>query len=304
MLFTGIIISMALLSAPENLLGNPGFEALLVDAPARWESFVAPQEGAFARLDNHAFTGAYSVMLHTPRPYAKEPCNNWSQNVIGEFGEKKLALSGYLKTKDVTEAAVWVQCWRKAPWGVLHVANSNRDMPVYGTRDWTRVDMTFDVPKGTDFLTVRCVIKGTGTAWFDDLSLIETGEAKASPPPEAMPPMGGPASSAGNTPSAPSSTPVSPADQGKLMAVEDEVTRLRKANVALAEALDRIQASNQHLMQELTSMRRQLKHLQETAGGGSAPAAAPSAAPPSPKEATAPPLVPHGADWRNLIECK
>lgn len=302
MLFTGLIIGMTLLSAPENLLGNPGFEDLVVDAPARWECFVAPQEGAFGRLDNHAFTGAYSVMLHTPLPYAKEPCNNWSQNVIGEFGEKKLALSGYLKTKDATETAIWVQCWKKAPWGVLHVANSSRDMPVYGTQDWTRVDMTFDVPKGTDFLTVRCVIKGTGTAWFDDLSLNEVGEAAIAP--GAMPPMGGPASPPGTSPSVPAPPAAGMAVQGKLTAVEDEVTRLRKANVAMAEALDRIQASNQHLMRELTSLRGQLKQLQETSGGGSAPAVPPAAVPPSPKEATAPPLVPHGADWRNLIECK
>ncbi len=304
MLFTGLIIGMTLLSAPENLLGNPGFEDLLVDAPARWECFVAPQEGAFGRLDNHAFTGAYSVMLHTPLPYAKEPCNNWSQNVIGEFGEKKLALRGYLKTLNATEAAIWVQCWKKAPWGVLYVANSSRDMPVYGTQDWKRVDMTFDVPKGTDFLTVRCVIKGTGTAWFDDLSLIETGEAKASPPPEAMPPMGGPASPAGTSPSTPAPPAAGTADQNKLTAVEDEVTRLRRANVALAEALDRIQASNQHLMRELASLRGQLKQVQEMSGGGSAPAAPPAAAPSSQKGTTAPPLVPHGADWRNLIECK
>ncbi|HPO15921.1 MAG TPA: hypothetical protein PLI09_20940 [Candidatus Hydrogenedentes bacterium] len=294
MLLTGLILGAITLGASENLLGNPGFEDLVADAPARWECFTAPQEGAFGRLDNTAFTGAYSVMLHTPMPYPKEPCNNWNQNVIAKLSGKKLAVSGYIKTKDVTEAAIWVQCWRKNPWGVLYVANSSHDTPMYGTKDWQRIDLAFDVPKETDFVTVRCVIKGTGTVWFDDLSLVETGEAESGEPEAPMPPMGGPA---------PSSTASAGTSQTKLDKVEDEVTRLRNANMALAEALDQMQASNQQLMQELTAIRKQLKRLQESSGQPKAiePAPADSSTPPK-KEA--PPLVPHGEDWRKLIECK
>lgn len=294
MLFTGLIFGAMALGASENLLGNPGFEELVADAPARWECFVAPQEGAFGRLDNTAFSGSCSVMLHTPMPYAKEPCNNWSQNVIAELGGKKLAASGYIKTNDITEAAIWVQCWWKNPWGVLYVANSSQDAPVYGTQDWQRVAMTFDVPKETDFVTVRCVIKGTGTAWFDDLSLMETGEAESTEPKEPMPPMGGPA---------PSSTPPAGASQTKLDKVEDEVTRLRNANMALAEALDQMQASNQQLMQELTAIREHLKQLQGPLAN-TTPAESEPGGSLTPLEGNAPPLVPHGEDWRKLIECK
>ena len=164
---------------PLNHLGNSSFEDLIADRPARWESFVEPQDGAFARIDDEAATGRYSAQLHIPRRYAVDPINNWSQNVVGDLGGKTVRLAGQIKVEAASEAALWIQCWRRRPWGVAEFATTSRDQPVYGSADWQAVEVEVDVPVGTDAITIRCVLKGTGTAWFDDLSLtvVETVEA-------------------------------------------------------------------------------------------------------------------------------
>ena len=113
------------------------------------------------------------MVLHNPVPDAREPANNGSQNIIADLAGKELMVRGNIKTEEATEAALWLQCWRKKPWGVLHAATSSTDSPVYGTRDWTSVEMKVTAPKGTDYLTLRCVLKGRGTAWFDSLEVAQ-----------------------------------------------------------------------------------------------------------------------------------
>jgi hypothetical protein len=176
--------------AQDNLLANPGFEDLAGSMPARWDVFVQPSDGATGRLVDDAHTGKLAVQLQISQPYEQDPANNWSQSVLGEFGGKKMRLSGHIKVQDAEDATIWAQCWRKAPRKVVHIASTNQRAPVYGTKDWDEAFIEFDVPQNTDFIVVRCVIKGTGTAWFDDISLTVVGEAPKKPlPPDVSPPM-------------------------------------------------------------------------------------------------------------------
>lgn len=167
-----IAVAFATPASAENLVANPGFEQLKVDQPARWDVFVAPQPGATGKLVPEASAGEYAVMLHTPLPYDREPLNNWSQNILrDDLGGKTLRAEAQIKVAEATEAALWVQCWRRQPWTLLHTANSSFDAPIYGTQDWQTVSMTFDAPAGTDYLAVRCVLIGTGSAWFDEVTV-------------------------------------------------------------------------------------------------------------------------------------
>ncbi len=289
-------ILMASLAAGENLIANPGFEELNGDVPARWNCFVAPQDGAFGRLDNAAHDGKYCVMLHTPLPYETDPANNWSQNILGEFAKKKMKLEAAIKTKDATEVALWLQCWRKQPWGVLLAVSSSQESPMYGTRDWESISLPVEVPDGTDFLTVRCVLKGTGTAWFDDIRLEPQEEMKR---PEASPKEKAP-----SAPSAAETSKPRPAPEpDSVKPLEEELSRLRAANKSLKDTLERIQGSNKQLLQELSGLQEQLKAVQQQMGvsvtGGAGKDAGTTA-----KPLQAPPLVPHGMDWRSQSECK
>lgn len=290
-LFMGLIAC----AAGGNLLQNPGFEQSEAGKPAAWDVFVQPQPGAFGRLDDRAYTGKHAVMLHVPLPYANEPANNWSQTISGKCAGKTYRVSGYLRTENATEAAIWLQCWRKQPWGVVRAVSSSENSPFYGDKDWQRVEFTIAVPDDTEFLMLRCVLKGVGTAWFDDLEMTED----TAPKPAAAP-------FAGTSSDVSASSPpraASPATAGGSLqfdSMEKELARLRDANRALAAAMDTMQATNDRLMEELLVLRESLKNLQDRvrepeqaapklSGGEDKKTAEPGE--------RVPPLVPHGENW-------
>jgi hypothetical protein len=159
---------------PGNLLFNPGYEEAVNGSPVRWELYVMPKAGAEGRLvEETAYEGAHAVMLHITEPYKEDPANNWSQYVPGDYAGLKLRISGYIKAQDATSAALWLQCCQQSPFKTLYVASTMDVAPIYGTRDWTRVTMDAEAPEGTDFLVLRCVLRGRGTAWFDNLQLTQ-----------------------------------------------------------------------------------------------------------------------------------
>jgi len=285
---TSIVGLMVFLAAPVfqaegGLVANRGFEDSAGGLPVRWNAFVMPQEGAVGKLDRNPLSGEYAAMLHTPLPYDKEPTNNWSQNIIAELSGKKLRLSGHIKTREATEAAIWVQCWQKRPLRLLKLVNSSTDAPMYGTREWEEVTAEFTVPANTDFLTLRCVLLGTGTAWFDDIDLAEASKAdedEAAPEDEAKQDK---APSEGafrikvvgpdgvEYPEVTLGTPESHAEEGDIAALmaqlEAEIGRLSEANMALADALDEIRADNAQLMDEVLTLRLELREAEARQSG-------------------------------------
>ncbi len=310
------VVSAANAAMADNLVANPGFEVLTVDQPQRWEVFVQPQPGASGTLAPAAHTGDYAVMLHTPRPYDREPLNNWSQNILQDgLGGKTLRAEAVIKVAEVTEAAIWVQCWRRRPWSLIHTANSSFDTPVYGTQDWQQVSMTFEVPAGTDYLTVRCVLIGTGSAWFDDVTVTEVeadaGAAPVQPAAVKTPEASTPAATVAETvepvgalvvavPMLEEATPETPVpNTAPVMNAESEgitvpapvvvpdamaqdLAVATEQSRALAESVARLEASNRALLGELVELREELLSLQGTP-------------PPAPRT---PPLVPHGTEWQ------
>jgi hypothetical protein len=283
-----LITSMAACAVAQtlNLVANPGFETLTGTMPARWHVFVAPKEGAVGKLSGAAHQGQRAVVLHTPTPYASEPINNWSQNILLELGGKKLKASAAIKVENAQEAALWVQCWQKKPLKVLHVVHTGLEQPLYGSQDWQDVWMEFDVPEGTAFLTLRCVLKGAGTAWFDDIALEEVLPPKVEKKDEE-PPFNAPLK-----PTAERLQTSPPAD------VETEIARLKQANLVLAEALERMEKAHAALLEELALLRQEMSRQR---GGyfptpGSSGFQRPGATPTQPT----PYLNPYGLDWKGL----
>ncbi len=155
-----------------NLLVNASFEELAPDGrPAHWSAFVMPQDGAFADADPLSEAGSRAAMLHVPNPYAREPANNWSQVVLADLAGKELVFTGKIRTEAAGEAALWLQCFTKAPARVTAAATSAAGGPLSGSLDWTQAEVRVKAPPDTDFVVVRCVLKGQGSAWFDDLRL-------------------------------------------------------------------------------------------------------------------------------------
>jgi pyruvate/2-oxoglutarate dehydrogenase complex dihydrolipoamide acyltransferase (E2) component len=292
----------------ENLLRNPGFESVLIDRPDAWDVFVLPQEGAFARTAREAHSGDLAVLLHTALPYDKDPANNWSQNVEGDLAGTTLHAGAWIRTEEAGGAALWVQCWQRSPLKLLLTASTAQRDPVRGTQDWREISMPVEVPKGTAFITFRCVLIGTGSAWFDDAYLQSQAGAAATSDPAPKPAQVAPVPAAAPVPARPAELPdetVAILDQ-----MEQDLAALRDANLLLGEALDQVRAENRHLLEELNAVRAGLVGLEsqratltpaEPQPAPAAPAASgknDSPDPPlTPKARRVPILVPHGVDW-------
>lgn len=299
----------------ENLVANPGFERLVEDVPFGWQAYVGPQEqdggggGAVAAVDYRAHTGEACVRLHTPVPYARDPANNWSQNILKDLADEKVIVSAMVRTENATDATLWLQCWRKKPWGVLHVARSDEETPLHGTNDWTPVRMEVEVPKGTDFVTLRCVLKGVGTAWFDDVSLARAEKVSETPvpkpvaPPTETTPEVVPVTEKEDAP-APVETPTEEADEpdmrdaaattaAELERLQDELRQLHDLNTHLEDALDGASEDNDLLLQDMLMLQESLDEMEDRQRALLRPFIG--------EGQFAPPLVPKGADWRKLL---
>jgi erythromycin esterase-like protein len=89
---------------------------------------------------------------------------------IKDSAGKKIRFSGYIKTEGVTNgfAGLW---WRvDGPSGVLAFDNM-QDRGVTGTTDWKRYEVELPVAAEVKNINFGAILTGTGTAWFDGLSV-------------------------------------------------------------------------------------------------------------------------------------
>ncbi len=269
--YCAILAAAAAVAAPDNLLTNPSFEAMDGDAPVAWKSFVEPQAGAEASVDAKVCCdGDQSVRLHNPGTYATDPANNWSQNLTQALAGKTLILGGVIKTEQAGGAALWLQCWQREPWRVLSVATTSDEHPVTGTKDWTPVALKTQVPKDTDYVVVRCVIKGGGTVWFDDLRLVDAGtETSLDDEIDSL---------------------REKTDRPKRAREADKVKReILRDSDELTKSVKELRDTNDSLLKEIATLRTEIKDLRGQV----------RALPKSTRQ-TVPPLVPHGYDQKEF----
>jgi hypothetical protein len=269
----------------EQWVLNAGFEQAINDRPLRWELFVQPMDGAYGRLSDEAYAGEYAAMLHIPEPYPSDPINNWNQTIFGDFGGRTIEVTGYIKIEGATDASLWLQCWQQ-PAQLLHVGSSASTTPMYGTEPWREVRFQVDVPELTDYLVLRCVLQGQGSAWFDEIAFAVSPEEAVEEEPEDEP--------AEET--VPPVEEAAPTDAGAAVleaaeALRETVDQLRESNEALRERFEAI-------AEELSEVRAELSALKSE----EAPVVAVPQEPEAPVVETpvSPPtvLMPHGTAAR------
>ena len=89
---------------------------------------------------------------------------------VKDSAGKRVRFSGYIKTEDVKNgfAGLW---WRvDGAAGVLAFDNM-QDRGVVGTTDWKRYDIELPVAADAKNINFGAILTGTGTAWFDGLSV-------------------------------------------------------------------------------------------------------------------------------------
>jgi len=160
-----LIVPQWVTMAADTTLVNGGFEELdPAGLPSPWYKYVW--------VDNPRFS-LDSVVVHSGKYAAKISGSNmegcWGQDVTLQ-GHHIYRVQGWIKTEDLQGG--------RGACIILGFNNSSvGGVELRGTHDWTFVSGEFYFPEGVSDWppTIRCYAGGSGTAWFDDVSLIDLG---------------------------------------------------------------------------------------------------------------------------------
>ncbi|MGE9268436.1 MAG: DUF7133 domain-containing protein, partial [Verrucomicrobiales bacterium] len=153
-----------------NLLPNPGFTEALNGKPAAWGDLRIYSGSPRAELA-HDPTGGRdgSPALRISSTQASDSGAALSLRVEPDT---RYEFSAWIRTEKLTPV-------RNSPGALINIHGGGRSGAVKGDSDWTRVSLDFTTASGQREILVHCLFGGyggaTGTAWWDDLSLIKTG---------------------------------------------------------------------------------------------------------------------------------
>lgn len=95
-----------------------------------------------------------------------------STSLPDQYLGKRIRLSGYLRTKDVSD---WSGYWMRVDGGDPLVAlefdnmhDGKTDRSVTGTTDWKKCEIVLDVPQAASGIAFGALLVGTGQIWFMD----------------------------------------------------------------------------------------------------------------------------------------
>lgn len=87
-----------------------------------------------------------------------------------KFIGKRIRLSGYIKSVNVTEkAGFWMRVGQANSLSFLAFDNM-MDRAVTGSTDWKKYEIVLDVPEGASQISYGALLRGTGQIWFDNLN--------------------------------------------------------------------------------------------------------------------------------------
>jgi hypothetical protein len=122
-----------------------------------------------ARVDNRiGYSGTRSLRLEGPS--RREPVGGGTAIYV-ETG-KRYRLSAWVRTRRVTGAGAYLRV-NECFWSWEDVRATHRSKALTGDNDWTRLELEFEPGAGDPFGVPGLVVEGDGTAWFDDLEMVE-----------------------------------------------------------------------------------------------------------------------------------
>jgi len=155
--------------------------------PVGWIGKAAGYDMAWDPTVSHRGEASGRIARHPGTPASAIPAS-LSQWISAErWKGKRVRLSGWLRTKDVTSG--WAGLWMRvdsATTPALAFDNMPKRGP-RGTTDWTKYEVVLDVPKEASDLFFGAILTGDGMVWADDLVLEEV---PSSVPTTALPKSG------------------------------------------------------------------------------------------------------------------
>ncbi len=135
-------------------------------SPTRWEQAEADAQHRLSWTTESPHGGKRCVRcdvdVGAPPSWVK-----WVQDDIAIEPDADYRLEGWVKARDVKGQAGWfIHVHGQKPMVVNRHADAGE-----GTFEWRRVELAFRTPPDAARATIGTVLRGTGTAWFDDASL-------------------------------------------------------------------------------------------------------------------------------------
>ncbi|NOX56853.1 MAG: DUF4091 domain-containing protein [Planctomycetes bacterium] len=155
---------------------NGGVEYGEAGTPFGWKHDRGDADHRTAWVTEHPHSGRYC--LKTIVSEGAEP--TWiatRQRGIHIVGGAQYVMRAWVKAENVKGYAGWY----------IHVGNRETPMMISpmlpagdGTFDWKQIEATFTAPKNANRADLGTVLRGTGTAWFDDVTLECLGQQRLS----------------------------------------------------------------------------------------------------------------------------
>ena len=174
LLFAALV---APLHAQDNIVANPGFEELAQDGEqlAAWGLPQMPGV-EFAWDDDVAHSGERSGRVAGTDPEKQSRYVQAWRQTVGPLPEGELWLSVWVRAEDATSGRLNVLHRDKKGEVLLNQGLAGFE----GTFDWKEFAGALKrVPDAVELQLVMGLVKSTGTAWFDDVSVAPLGELGA-----------------------------------------------------------------------------------------------------------------------------
>jgi len=131
-----------------------------------WQPGINATEGeAHSGTKSIALRGLGPGKVKTASPIGGGPA------IYGE-SNKRYRLAAWVKTNGLEDGGAWLQAddvffsWQD-------VKATRKTGKLTGGHEWTRLEVDFTPSPHDPFLLIKLCVEGTGTAWFDDLELVE-----------------------------------------------------------------------------------------------------------------------------------
>lgn len=161
--------AMVASAAPDNLLRNPGFEAIEDGRPQAWQVTASP--GARGAVDPAVRHNGERSGCITGTDPARQPPNTQAFRQVVDLPEGlagELWLGGWVKADGIRTA--WLHVLHRGPAG--DVLRNQTLATLEGTFDWRPVAASFTPEQGARRIEVVVGLRTSpGTVWFDDLVL-------------------------------------------------------------------------------------------------------------------------------------
>jgi C-terminal processing protease CtpA/Prc len=165
-----ITISSFCQTVKDSSTYNFDFEKTAENKFAYWNNFGS-NDYVIAIDSVVKHSGNYAASISNPN--AVVDFKALSYTLPGNFKGKKLTISGYIKTENVTDgyAGLWLRIDPKIAF------NNMENVGIKGTADWKKYEVTVNMdPANTKAIVLGGLLVGKGKMWLDDLSVTIDGK--------------------------------------------------------------------------------------------------------------------------------